>query len=78
MAISTKSWKIIAQFTLMIAISALIAGVVGGTTSRVAKWKASAVLDQAGNGTLNGTSTGGGMEDSMPIEERATWVMDVF
>lgn len=52
MAISRNSWTIIVKFALIIIISAVIAGVVGGVTSQVSKWKAAEVVQGAGNATM--------------------------
>jgi len=56
MAISRNSWTIVVKFALIIIISAVIAGVVGGVTSQVSKWKAAEVV-QGGNVTMNVTGS---------------------
>jgi hypothetical protein len=58
MAISRNSWTIIVKFALIIIISAVIAGIVGGVTSQVAKWKAAEVVQGAGNATASMKGTG--------------------
>ena len=48
-----------AQFALIILISACIAGIVGGVTSQVSKFRSAEVVrNGAVNGTLNGTVNG--------------------
>jgi len=45
-------WMIVAQFSLIIIISAAIAGTVGGVTSQINKWKASSTAKAEVNSTL--------------------------
>jgi hypothetical protein len=65
MAISRNSWTIIVKFALIIIISAVIAGVVGGVTSQVSKWKAAEVVQGAGNVTMKVTGSGARMVGRM-------------
>ncbi len=51
MAMSLKTRTTIIQFILIIVISATIAGVVGGVTSRISKWKAEEVVQVPENST---------------------------
>jgi septum formation inhibitor-activating ATPase MinD len=57
MAVSRNgcSWAVVLKFTLIIIISACIAGIVGGVTSQVSKFKAASVVLKPANTTVNGT-----------------------
>ncbi len=58
MAPSANTRATIVKFTLIIIISASIAGIVGGVTSGVAKLKVAQVIQTPGNSTVNGTMMG--------------------
>ena len=58
MAPSANARATIIKFALIIIISACIAGIVGGVTSGVAKFKAAQVVQRPGNSTVNGTMKG--------------------
>jgi hypothetical protein len=57
MAISRRTCSIVVQFMLIIIICAAISGIVGGVTSKVSQWKASAVVQPAVNATIADTPT---------------------
>jgi hypothetical protein len=58
MAISQNTKATVIKFVLIIIISACIAGIVGGVTSRVSKFKAATVVQTPTNWTGNETVKG--------------------
>ena len=56
MAVSRKTWSIIAQFVLIIIIGATISGIVGGVTNKVQKATGAEVV--FGNSTGSGSGMG--------------------
>jgi hypothetical protein len=58
MAPSANTRATIIKFALIVIISACIAGIVGGVTSRVARLKEAQVVHTPGSSTVNGTMKG--------------------
>jgi hypothetical protein len=60
MAVSRNgcSWAVVLKFALIVIISACIAGIVGGVTSQVSKFKAASVVHTPVNTAANRTMTG--------------------
>jgi hypothetical protein len=58
MAIWQNTKATVIKFVLIIVISACIAGIVGGVTSQVSKFKAATVVQTPTNWTGNGTVKG--------------------
>ncbi|KAF8861115.1 hypothetical protein BDZ45DRAFT_800323 [Acephala macrosclerotiorum] len=56
MALSLKAKTTIIQFVLIIVISSIIAGTVGGVTSQINKWNAAKVVQAAPTLALNATT----------------------
>jgi len=77
MAYSRKrdcNWKIVLQFALIILISACIAGVVGGVTSKVSKFRSAEVVRNGTVGTTGNATVSGdeGMRGSRMVAR--VWV----